>query len=103
MYSPKSDRRAYTGSKANCRSYCLKNRAESREHIKNIEKSQVLFRKRGIMKGKLLKLLEQLVKEGRIDRQAYRTYKGQVLSGNEEGCVKGLIRKKLIKAGDIDA
>ena len=55
------------------------------------------------MKGKLLKLLEQLVKEGRIDRQAYRTYKGQVLSGNEEGCVKGLIRKKLIKAGDIDA
>lgn len=43
-----------------------------------------------------LKLLKKLKKEKKINMQQYRTYKGQVLSGNVEGCIKGLKRKKLI-------
>lgn len=43
-----------------------------------------------------LKILKRLFKEGRINIQQYRTYKGQVLSGNEEACLVGLRRKKLI-------
>lgn len=44
-----------------------------------------------------LKILRQLKRDGRITTQAYRTYKGQVLSGNEAGCLKGLRRKCLIE------
>lgn len=33
---------------------------------------------------------------GKINRQQYRVYKGQALSGNELGCLTGLKRKKLI-------
>lgn len=43
-----------------------------------------------------MKILKQLLRDGKISRQAFRTYKGQVLSGNEEGCLIGLKRKKLI-------
>lgn len=32
----------------------------------------------------------------KITIQQFRTFKGQVLSGNEEGCLKGLKRMKLI-------
>nr|DAZ37122.1 MAG TPA: Short C-terminal domain [Caudoviricetes sp.] len=43
-----------------------------------------------------IKLLKRLYKEKKITRQAYSTYKGQVLSGKEEACLVGLKRKKLI-------
>jgi hypothetical protein len=43
-----------------------------------------------------LKLLKQLLQENKITKQAYRTYKGQVISGNIDGCLKGLQRKHLI-------
>lgn len=44
-----------------------------------------------------MKILRQLKRDGKINIQAYRTYKGQVLSGNEAGCLKGLKRKGLIE------
>ena len=43
-----------------------------------------------------LKLLKQLLQTNKITKQAYRTYKGQVISGNIDGCLKGLQRKHLI-------
>lgn len=45
---------------------------------------------------KTIKVLKQLLKDGKITKQAFRTYKGQVLSGNEDACIVGLKRKKLI-------
>ena len=44
----------------------------------------------------VLKTLKDLLREGKITKQAYRTYKGQVISGNIDGCLKGLQRKHLI-------
>lgn len=44
----------------------------------------------------ILRTLKVLLKEGKITKQAYRTYKGQLDSGNIEGCIKGLQRKHLI-------
>lgn len=43
-----------------------------------------------------IKLLKELKNDGKITMQQYRTFKGQVLSGNEAGCLKGLQRMKLI-------
>ena len=43
-----------------------------------------------------IKLLKELKRDGKITMQQYRTFKGQVLSGNEAGCLKGLQRMKLI-------
>ena len=43
-----------------------------------------------------LKLLKRLFKEGRINKQELRTYKGQILHGDEEAALVGLKRKKLI-------
>lgn len=43
-----------------------------------------------------IKLLKKLKAEAKITVQQYRTFKGQVLSGNEEGCIKGLKRMRLI-------
>ena len=40
--------------------------------------------------------LKELLKENKITIQQYRTYKGQVLSGQLSACLKGLKRKKLI-------
>ena len=40
--------------------------------------------------------LRLLKKNGAITKQEFNTYKGQILSGNEEACIKGLKRKKLI-------
>ena len=45
---------------------------------------------------KILKILKQLKADKKINVQEFRTYKGQVLSGNEEGCRKGLKCKGLI-------
>ena len=41
-------------------------------------------------------LLRRLKEQKKINIQEYRTYRGQVLSGNVEGCLVGLKRKKLI-------
>ena len=41
-------------------------------------------------------LLKQLKRENKIITQAYNTYIGQIRSGNELACIKGMRRKKLI-------
>lgn len=41
--------------------------------------------------------LKTLLNDKRITKQQYRTYKGQVLAGDVEGCLKGLQRKRLAK------
>lgn len=51
------------------------------------------------MEEKVKKKLEQLLKAGKIDQQAFRTYVGQIESGNIEGCLKGMRRKRLIQKG----
>ena len=43
-----------------------------------------------------MKILKQLKNDKKITIQQFRTFKGQVLSGNEAGCLKGLQRMKLI-------
>lgn len=43
-----------------------------------------------------IKLLKGLKRDKKITMQQFRTFKGQVLSGNEAGCLKGLQRMKLI-------
>ena len=47
-------------------------------------------------KDKIIKTLKSLRKSGKLTGQQCSTYKGQVLSGNIAGCLKGLERKKLI-------
>lgn len=46
--------------------------------------------------NKTLQILKKLINNKQITVQQYRTFKGQVLSGNEAGCLKGLERMKLI-------
>ena len=41
-------------------------------------------------------LLKQLTREKKITTQAYNTYIGQIKSGNELACIKGMKNKKLI-------
>lgn len=41
-------------------------------------------------------LLKKLKRENKITTQAYKTYIGQIRSGNELACIKGIMRKKLI-------
>ena len=43
-----------------------------------------------------IKVLKQLKRENKITAQAYKTYIGQIRSGNELACIKGMMRKKLI-------
>ena len=43
-----------------------------------------------------IKLLKQLRREKAISYQAYRTYMGQISSGDEIACIKGMKNKKLI-------
>ena len=43
-----------------------------------------------------IKVLKQLKRENKITTQAYNTYIGQIKSGNELACIKGMKRKKLI-------
>ena len=47
------------------------------------------------------KKLKQLLVQRKINQQQWRTYLGQVRSGNVEGCIKGLQRKGLIDADRI--
>ena len=46
---------------------------------------------------KTIATLKELRKQHKITTQEFKTYKGQVLAGDEEGCLKGLKRKKLIE------
>ena len=41
-------------------------------------------------------LLKKLKRENKITTQAYKTYMGQIRSGNELACIKGMMRKKVI-------
>ena len=43
-----------------------------------------------------IKLLKQLKHENKITTQAYKTYMGQISSGDEIACIKGMKNKKLI-------
>ena len=43
-----------------------------------------------------IKLLKQLKRENKITTQAYKTYMGQISSGDEISCIKGMKNKKLI-------
>ena len=41
-------------------------------------------------------LLKKLKRENKITTQAYKTYMGQIKSGDEIACIKGMKNKKLI-------
>ena len=43
-----------------------------------------------------IKLLKQLKRENKITTQAYKTYMGQISSGDEIACINGMKNKKLI-------
>lgn len=43
-----------------------------------------------------IKLLKQLKRDKKITYHAYKTYMGQISSGDEIACIKGMQRKKLI-------
>ena len=45
-----------------------------------------------------IKLLKQLKREKVISYQAYKTYMGQISSGDEISCINGMKNKKLITA-----
>ena len=45
-----------------------------------------------------IKLLKQLKREKAISYQAYRTYMGQISSGDEIACINGMKNKNLITA-----
>lgn len=42
------------------------------------------------------KRLKELKKQNKITLQQYRTFKGQILSGDKDGAIRGLKRKGLI-------
>ena len=50
-----------------------------------------------------IKLLQQLKYENKITTQQLKTYKGQVMHGDEIGCIKGLKRNRLIEDAEADA
>lgn len=49
------------------------------------------------MEKEVKEILKQLLETKKINYQQYRTYLGQIKSGNLEGCILGLKRKRLIK------
>lgn len=50
-----------------------------------------------------MKKLRQLKNDKKITPQQFNTYKGQVIHGDEIGCIKGLKRKHLITDEEADA
>lgn len=50
-----------------------------------------------------IRVLNRLKLEKKITTQQYKTYKGQVIHGDEIGCIKGLKRKHLITDAEADA
>lgn len=49
-----------------------------------------------------IKLLKAMRKDKIISYQAYKTYMGQVSSGDELACIKGMLNKKLITKEKAD-
>ena len=43
-----------------------------------------------------LNILRKLKEQKKITQQEYKTYRGQIFSGDVKGCLVGLKRKKLI-------
>lgn len=50
-----------------------------------------------------MNILKKLLKNKKINKQQFRTYKGQVIHGDEIGCITGLKRKHLISGEEADA
>lgn len=48
------------------------------------------------MKINIWKVLKELKKQNKITTQQIRTFKGQILSGDIEGVIKGLKRMQLV-------
>lgn len=46
--------------------------------------------------NKTIMLLKNLFRDGRITKQQFKTFKGQVIHGDEVGCIRGLKRLKLL-------
>ena len=46
--------------------------------------------------NKTIMLLRSLFRDGRITKQQFKTFKGQVIHGDEAGCIRGLKRLKLL-------
>lgn len=51
----------------------------------------------------LMRMLKRLHKNKKITRQQFRIYKGQVIHGDEIGCIVGMKRKGLITEKDANA
>lgn len=47
----------------------------------------------------MIQELKKLYKSEKINKQEYKTYRGQVLHGDVKGCIKGLERKRLTRKG----
>ena len=45
-------------------------------------------------------VLRQLKKNNKINNHQFKTYMGQIKSGDESACIKGLMRKRLITADE---
>ena len=50
----------------------------------------------------LWKALTDLKKAGCITPKEFKVYRGQILNGDEEGAIRGLLRKGLIKEVEED-
>jgi hypothetical protein len=48
------------------------------------------------MKIRLLDRLQLLYKNKALSKQRFKTFRGQLLAGDIEGCIKGLLRLKVI-------
>ena len=46
--------------------------------------------------NKTIMLLKWLLMNGQITKQQFKTFKGQVIHGDEAGCIRGLQRLNLI-------
>ena len=45
---------------------------------------------------KTIMLLKSMLRDGRISKQQFKTFKGQVIHGDEAGCIRGLKRLNLL-------
>lgn len=43
-----------------------------------------------------MQIIEDLYRSGKINKQAFKTYKGQIIHGDSAACIIGLLRKRLI-------
>ena len=49
-----------------------------------------------MQKNKTIEKMKEMVKQKKITVQQYRVFRGQVLSGDEDGCLRGLRRLGLM-------